>query len=85
MANRRGKSRSSSRFYFLGSKIIADGDSSHEIIRSLLPGRKTMRNLDITLKSRDITWLTKVHIVKVIVFSVVRYRCESWTIRKTEC
>ena len=71
-------------FIFLGSKIIADGDSSHEIIRSLLPGRKTMRNLDITLKSRDITLPTKVHIVKVIVFSVVRYRCESWTIRKAE-
>ena len=72
-------------FIFLGSKITADGDSSHEIKRSLLPGRKTMTNLDSTLKSRDVTLPTKVHIVKVIVFSVVMYRCESWTIRKTEC
>ena len=71
-------------FIFLGSKITADGDS-HEIKRSLLPGRKTMTNLDSTLKSRDVTLPTKIHIVKVIVFSVVMYRCESWTIRKTEC
>ena len=63
-------------FIFLGSKIIADGDSSHEIIRSLLPGRKTMRNLDITLKSRDITLPTKVCLVKAMVFAV-KYKCEN--------
>ena len=71
-------------FIFLGSKIAADGDCSHKIKRSLLLGRKAVRNLDSVLKSRDITLLTKVHIVKVTVFPVVMYRCESWTIKKAE-
>ena len=69
---------------FLGSKITADGDCSHEIKRHLLLVRKSMRNLDSILKSRDITWLTKVHIVKAMVFPVVMYRSESYTIRKAE-
>ena len=72
-------------FIFLGSKITADGDYSHEIKRHLLLGRKAMTNLDIILKSRDITLLTKVHIVKVMVFPVVMQGCESWTIKKAEC
>ena len=72
-------------FLFLGSKITADGDCSHEIRRRLLLGRKAMTNLDSVLKSRDITLLTKVHIVKAMVFPVVTYGCESWTIKKTEC
>ena len=72
-------------FIFLGSKITANGDCRHEIKRHFLLGRKVLTILDSILKSRDITLPTKVHIVKVIVFSVVRYRCESWTIRKTEC
>ena len=71
-------------FIFLGSKITADGDCSHEIKRCLLFGRKAMTNLDIILKSRDITLLTKVHIVKVIVFPVVMYGWKSWTIKKAE-
>ena len=71
-------------FIFLGSKITADGDCSHEIKRCLLLGRKVMRNLDTLLKSKDITLPTKVHIVKVMVFPVVIYRCESWTINKPE-
>ena len=71
-------------FIFLGSKITADGDCSHEIKRCLLLGRKAMTNLDSILKSRDITLPTKVHIVKVIVIPVVMYRCESWTIKKAE-
>ena len=70
---------------FLGSKITGDGDCSHEIKRSLLLGQKTMTNLDSVLKSRDITLPTKVHLVKVIVFPVVMYGCESWTIKKAEC
>ena len=70
---------------FLGSKITADGDCSHEIKRHLLLGRKAMTNLDSILKSRDITLLTKVHLVKAVVFPVVMYGCESWTIKKTEC
>ena len=70
---------------FLGSKIIADGDCSHEIKRCLLLGRKVMTNLDSILKSRDITLPTKVHLVKAIVFPVVMYGCESWTIKKAEC
>ena len=70
-------------FNFLGSKITADGDCSHEIERHLLLGRKVMTNLDSILKSRDITLLTKVHIVRAMVFSVVLYRCEGWTIKKT--
>ena len=69
---------------FLGSKITADGDCSHEIKRCLLLGRKAMTNLDSILKSRDITLLTKVHIVKAMVFSAVMYGCESWTIKKAE-
>ena len=69
-------------FIFLGSKITADGDCRHEIKRCLLLGRKVMTNLDNILKSRDITLLTKVHIVKAVVFPVVMYGCESWTIKK---
>ena len=71
-------------FIFLGSKITADGDHSHEIERHLLLGRKVMTNLDIILKSRDITLLTKVHLVKAMVFPVVMYGCESSTIKKAE-
>ena len=72
-------------FIFLNSKIIVDGDCSHEIKRCLLFGRKVMTNLDSILKSRDITVLTKVHIVKTIVFSVVMYGCKNWTIKNAEC
>ena len=72
-------------FIFLGSKITADGDSSHEIKRYLPLGRKAMTNLDSIFKSRDITLPTKVRLVKAIVFPVVMYGCESWTIKKTEC
>ena len=71
-------------FIFLGSKITADGDYSHEIKRRLLLGRKVMTNLDSILKSRDITLPTKVHIVKAMVFPVVMYGCESWTAKKAE-
>ena len=71
-------------FIFLGSKITADGDCSHEIKRRLLLGRQAMTNLDSVLKSRDITLLTKVHIVKAMVFPVVMYGCESRTIKKAE-
>ena len=71
-------------FIFFGSKILADGDCSHEINRRLLLGRKVMTNLDRILKSRDITLPTKVHLVKAMVFLVVRYGCESWTIKKAE-
>ena len=71
-------------FIFLGSKITADGDYSHEIKRHLLLGRKTMTNLDSILKSRDITLPTKAHIVKAMVFPVVMYGCESWTVKKAE-
>ena len=78
------KSGNSDRIIFLGSKITADGDCSHEIKRHLLLGRKTMANLDSVLKNREITLLTKVHIVKAMVFPVVMYGCESWTIKKTE-
>ena len=70
---------------FLGSKITADGDCSHEIKRRLLLGRKVMTNLDSIFKSRDITLSTKVHLVKAMVFPVVKYGCESWTIKKAEC
>ena len=72
-------------FIFLGSKITADGDCSHEIKRCLLLGRKAMTNLESILKSRDITLLTKIHLVKAMVFPVVMYECESWTIKKAEC
>ena len=71
-------------FIFWGSKITADGDCSHEIKRRLLLGRKVMTNLDSILKSRDITLSTKVHLVKALVFPVVMYECESWTIKKAE-
>ena len=71
-------------FIFLGSKITADGDCSHEIKRRLLLGRKVMTNLDSILKSRDITLFTKVHLVKAMVCPVVMYGCESWTIKKAE-
>ena len=71
-------------FIFLGSKITADGDCSHEIKRCLLVGRKVMTNLDNILESRDITLLTKVHLVKAMVFPVVMYGCGSWTIKKAE-
>ena len=72
-------------FIFLGSKITADGDCSHEIKRRFLPGRNTMTDLDIILKSRDITLPTKVRLVKAMVFPVVMYGCESWTVKKAEC
>ena len=72
-------------FTFLGSKITADGDCSHEIKRCLLPGRKAMTKLDSILESRDITLWMKVQIVKAMVFPVVMHRCESWTIKKAEC
>ena len=72
-------------FIFLGPKITADGDCSHEIKRHLLLGRKVMTNLVRILKSRDITLSTKVHIVKAMVFPVIMYRCESWTIKKAAC
>ena len=71
-------------FVFLGSKIIADGDCSHEIKIHLLPGRQVMTNLDSIFKSPDITLLTKVHLVKAMVFPVVMYGCESWTLKKAE-
>ena len=71
-------------FIFLGSKITADGDYSHEIKRWLLLGRKVMTNLDSILKSRDLTLLTKIHLVRAIVFPVVMYGCENWTIKKLE-
>ena len=79
-----GKSGSSDRFIFLGSKITADSDYSHKIKRRLFLGRKAMTNPESMLKSTDITWLTKVHIVKVMLFPVVMYRCVSWTIKKAE-
>ena len=72
-------------FIFLGSKITVDGDCSHEIKRLLLLGRKAVKNLDSILKSRDITLPTKVHLIKAVVFPVVMYGCESWTIKKYEC
>ena len=85
MANRWGKNGNSERLYFGGSKITADGDCSHEIKRSLCLGRKTMTNLDSIFKSRDITLPTKVCLVKPMIFPVVMYGCESWTIKKTDC
>ena len=72
-------------FIFMGSKITADGDCSHETKKRLLLGRKVMTNLDHILKSRDITLLTKVHLVKAMVLPVVMYGCKSWTIKKAEC
>ena len=73
-----------SEFIFLGSKITADGDCSHQIKRHFLLGKKVMTNLDIILKNRDIALPTKVRLVKAMVFPVVMYRCESWTVRKAE-
>ena len=84
IANGRGKSGSSDRFFFLCSQITSDGDCSHEIKIRLLLERKAMTNLDIVLKSRNITLLTKVRIVKAMFFPVVTYECERWTI-KAEC
>ena len=84
MAIRMGKSGSSDRFYFLGSKITEDGDCSLKLKRHLLLGRKAMTNLDSVLKSREITLMIKVHIVKAMVFPVVMYKCESWTTEKAE-
>ena len=84
MANRWGNSVKSVRLYFLGSKITADGDCSHEIKRHLLLGKKVMTNLDSILKSRDITLPTKVRLVKAMVFPVVMNGCEIWTIQKAE-
>ena len=85
MASRWGKSGNSDRFYILGSKITVDSDCSHEIKRCLLLGRKAMTKIDRVFKNRDITLLTKVHLVKAMVFPVVMYGCESWTIKKAEC
>ena len=79
-----GETVESVRLYFLGSKITADGDCSHEIKRCLLLGRKVITNLDSILKSRDITLPTKVRLVKAMVFPVVMYECESWTVKKAE-
>ena len=78
------KSGNSIRFYFLGSKITENGDCPHKIKRGLLLGRKAMKNLDSTLKSRNITLLTKVHLVKAMVFPVVMYGCKSWTAKKAK-
>ena len=85
MGNRWGNSGNSVRLYFWGSKITADGDCSHEMKRRLLLGRKVMTNLDSILKSRDFTLPTKIHLAKAMVFPVVMYGCESWTVRKAEC
>ena len=80
-----GEKMETVRDFFLGSKITADGDCSHEIKRRLLLGWKAMTNLDSTLKSRNMTLQTKVHLVKAMIFPVVMYECESWTIKKVEC
>ena len=87
MENRWGNSGNSQTLFFWGggSKITADGDCSHEIKRRLLLGRKVVTNLDSILKSRDITFPTNVHLVKAMVFLVVMYGCESWTVKKAEC
>ena len=85
MANRCEKMETVTDFVFLGSKITVNGDCSHEIERHLLLGRKAMTNLGSILKSRDITLLTEVCIVKAMVFQVVTYGCKSWTINNTEC
>ena len=84
MANRWGKVQTVTDFIFLGFKITVDSDCRHEIKRSLLLGRKAMTNLDSILKNRDIILPTKVHIVKAMVFPVVMYGCETWTIKKAE-
>ena len=85
MANRWGNNRNNDRPYFLGLKITADVDCSHEIERCLLLRRKVKTNVDSIFNSRDITLLTKVRLVKAMVFSVVMYGCESWTVKKAEC
>ena len=85
MGNRRGNSGNSVRLYFWGSKFTTDGDCSHEIKIRLLLGRKVMTNLDSILKSRDITSPTNVHLVKAMIFPVVMYGFESWTVKKAEC
>ena len=85
MPNRWGNNETVTDFIFLGSKVTADGNCSHEIKRHLFLGRKTMTNLDSILKSRDATSLTKVCVVKAMVFPVVMYRYESWTVKKAEC
>jgi len=85
MVNRLGNNEISDRLYFLRLQNPADGDCSHEIKRHLLLGRKAMTNLDSILKSRDVTLLTYVHLVKAMVFPVVLYGCECWTIKKAEC
>ena len=85
MANRWGNNGNLRGFIFGGSKIIADDDCSHEIKRRLLLGRKVMTNLDSIFKSRDMSLPTKVHLVKTMVFPVVMYGCESWTVKKAEC
>ena len=84
MANRWGNNGNSERLYFGGSKITAHGDCSNEITRRLLLGKKAMTKLDSILKSRDINLPTKVHLVKAMIFPVVMYECESWTIKKAE-
>ena len=84
MANRWGTVETVTNFIFLGSKITADGNCSHKIKRPLLLGRKVMTNLDSTLKHRDITLPINVRLVKAMVFPVVRYGCESWTVKKAE-
>ena len=84
MANRRGKSGNSDRYSFGGPQITVDDDCRHEIKRHLLLGRKTMTNIDRGLKRKDITLTTKVHLVKTMVFPVIMYGCESWTIKKAE-
>ena len=84
MANRWGKIGSNDTVYFLGLQVIVDGDCSHEVKTCLLLGRKAVTNIDSILKSRDVILLTKVRLVKAIVFPIVMYRCESWTIKETE-
>ena len=84
MANKWGNNGNSKRLYLGGSKITADGDGSHEIKRRLLLGRKAMTNLENTIKSRDIIFPTKVHLFKAVIFPVVIYGCERWTIKKAE-
>ena len=85
MENRWGNNETVKDFIFLGSTITADGDCSHEIKRRLLLGRKAMTNLNSILKRRDITLLTNVHLVKTMVFPVVMYGCEIWTLKKADC
>ena len=85
MANRWGKNGNSCRLYFLGSKITVDGNCSYEIKRCLLLGKDAVTNRDSILKSKDITFLTKVHLIKAMVFPVVMHGCENWIIKKGEC